>query len=286
VDASFVGLLVVQIWHQHEDELQVRLRSPNGEFFEPPAEGEDEADRGKFIVQSSHQRAHYSGDNVTTFLIITVPQHEWLRGWSLKVRERRDGNRHGVQVGAVHAWILDSDMGEFTQGVARTHLVGIPGTAYSAITVGSYATRRDWPSGDPDFPDVVLRAVNLEDISYFSSPGPTRDGHNKPEIAAPGQWLISALSEHATEEYVPPWTRLPDVPYAAMQGTSMAAPYVTGAIALLLERAPGIDWAEAKRRLIKSARQDGFTHPCWNARWGYGKINVQRLLTIEPQWGT
>lgn len=67
-----------------------------------------------------------------------------------------------------------------------------------------------------------------------------------------------------------------------MQGTSMAAPYVTGALALLLEKDAKIDWAEAKRRLIKSARQDAFTAPCWNQRWGYGRIHVARLLEIEP----
>lgn len=70
--------------------------------------------------------------------------------------------------------------------------------------------------------------------------------------------------------------------YAALQGTSMSAPYTTGVLALLLEKDPSIDWAEAKRRLIKSTRQDGFTTPCWNPRWGYGKLNVERLLTIEP----
>jgi len=70
--------------------------------------------------------------------------------------------------------------------------------------------------------------------------------------------------------------------YASLQGTSMAAPYVSGALALLLEKDPNIDWAEAKRRLIKSARQDSFTWPCWNARWGYGKIDVEKLLGVEP----
>ena len=62
----------------------------------------------------------------------------------------------------------------------------------------------------------------------------------------------------------------------------MAAPYVTGALALLLEKDGDIDWAEAKRRLIKAAAQDEHTSAAWNRRWGYGKLNVKRLLTIEP----
>ena len=65
---------------------------------------------------------------------------------------------------------------------------------------------------------------------------------------------------------------------AAMQRTSMAAPYVTGAIALLLEREPAITWEEVKRRLIKSTVSDSYTTPVWNPRWGYGKLNVKDLL--------
>jgi hypothetical protein len=62
----------------------------------------------------------------------------------------------------------------------------------------------------------------------------------------------------------------------------MSAPYVTGALALLLQKDGSIDWSEAKRRLIKSTRQDRHARICWNAYWGYGKLDVERLLTIEP----
>jgi len=126
-----------------------------------------------------------------------------------------------------------------------------------------------------------MEAVKLEDISYFSSPGPTREGQNKPEVAGPGQWVISALSKQASEAEIPQWARVSELA-AAMQGTSMSAPYVTGAVALLLERHPDLSWAEVKRRLIKSVRQDYFSQPCWNQRWGYGKIDVERLLSVEP----
>ncbi|HEX9671327.1 MAG TPA: S8 family serine peptidase, partial [Thermoanaerobaculia bacterium] len=282
IQGDLMGLLTVQVWHQHEDDLLVRLRSPNGELFSPPRDGSQEFDRSVFFVEAVHQVAPYSGDHSTTFQIATVAQSQWLRGWSVIVEEDRGEGRHGVQVGAVHAWILDREQGHFSAGFTRSHLIGMPGTAYSAITVGSYASRREWTSRDATSPNVVLDQVHLEDISYFSSPGPTRDGDTKPEIAAPGQWLIAPLSQRAEEAWVPLWTRLAGSEYASMQGTSMAAPYVTGALALLLEKEPNIDWAEAKRRLIKSARQDAFTWPCWNSRWGYGKIDVEKLLRIEP----
>jgi len=282
VKGKQVGLLSIQVWHEREDLLSVALRSPNGESFKPPKGDKAAFDRTVFFVQASHQVAPYGGDNTTTFFIVTDPAPQWLSGWSLVVEEVRNGNIPGVVVGPVHAWIVDREMGTFNDNASRTHLIGMPGTAYSAITVASYATRRDWVSRDPSNRQVRLNSVNLQDISFFSSPGPTRIGVNKPEISAPGQMLVSALAATAPIDEIPLWNRLDGVEYAALQGTSMAAPYVTGALALLLQKEPKIDWAEARRRLILSTRRDAFTKLCWNPRWGYGKIDVKRLMEIEP----
>jgi subtilisin family serine protease len=279
VEGSQLGHLVAQIWTQWEDGLRVTLRAPNGQTFRAPDRGTREFDRGRFFVSATGQEAPYSGDRSTTFEIVSRPEPQELRGWSVIVNESRPG---GARVGSIHAWITADDMGHFTQGTTPSHLVGMPGTAFSAVTVASYATRNAWKSRDPAQADVELDAVNLEDVSYFSSPGPTRDAHNKPEIAAPGQWLMSALSSKASSQDVPLWLRAADAPYAALQGTSMAAPFATGAIALLLEKSPSLHWAEVKRRLIKSAASDEFTWPCWNERWGYGKLDVKRLIGVEP----
>jgi subtilisin family serine protease len=282
IDNTLMGLLWLQVWTQHEDTATVTLRSPNGELFRAPQNGMQETDRGKFIVQAAHQIAPYSGDNEFSFGIFTVPETRWLSGWSIIVEEDRSGGRQGIEVGAVHAWIVDEDGGTFRNGFTKSHLVGMPGTAFSAITVASYATRGRWDSQDPSMPHVVLEAVKPDDVSYFSSPGPTRETQNKPDIAAPGQWVISALSSQASLEAIPAWLRLPEGRYCALQGTSMSAPYVTGAIALLFEKESSLHWAEVKRRLVKSIRQDRYSRPCWNQRWGFGKLEVARLLTIEP----
>jgi subtilisin family serine protease len=282
VEGRNMGLLWVQLWHQREDDIRIQLRTPNGELVSPTLRGEIEVDRQVYYVHATHEVAPYSGDHCTTFLVSAVDQARWLTGWSIIATEDAQGPNGGSRVGTIHAWILDGETGRFTRGHTRSHLVGMPGTAFSVITVASYATRRQWATRDPEYPEVIMDAVNLEDVSYFSSPGPTRDGNNKPEVAAPGQSLVAPLSGDATLEEMPTWLRLPDVPYAALQGTSMSAPYVTGALALLLQRRPDIDWAEAKRRLILSTHQDPFTTPCWNERWGYGKLDIERLLTLEP----
>ncbi|MDJ0701017.1 MAG: S8 family serine peptidase [Woeseiaceae bacterium] len=273
------GLAFVQVWSQREDSVDISLRSPNGELFSVANNGDAEFDRGLFFIEATHRRHPYSGDDVTSFTIITVPQDQWLGGWSIVVEKAGT-----IKVGAVHAWIADGSQGFFIDEASDDYLVGMPGTAFSAITVASYATRKQWPSREPNQSDgtFLLNAMNVDDISYFSSPGPSRDRHNKPEIAAPGQWLLAPLSSDASTAEMPNWLRVPGRAYAALQGTSMSAPYVTGALALLLEKDGNIDWAEAKRRLIKAASQDQYTTAAWNQRWGYGKLSVKRLLTIEP----
>ncbi len=60
-------------------------------------------------------------------------------------------------------------------------------------------------------------------VSYFSSRGPTGDGRLKPDLVAPGEKVCSTIPNNR-EEY--------------LDGTSMAAPHVSGAAALLMCRYP------------------------------------------------
>jgi subtilisin family serine protease len=132
--------------------------------------------------------------------------------------------------------------------------ISIPGTARGVITVGSYVTRADDPGG----------------ISRFSSHGPTRDGRPAPTLAAPGE-AIMAPQPAATH-----------TDYDLKQGTSMAAPMVTGAVALLLAKNPNLTPAEVRECLTTTARSDRFTGTTPNHTWGAGKLDAAAAYAAVP----
>ncbi len=159
---------------------------------------------------------------------------------------------HGTTVvkGRFDAWI---ERGIVIPRFIGPHLdngrtISIPGTSDEVIAVASYIT-----SG-----------AGVGDISTFSSRGPTRDGRQKPEIAAPGQSITSARAEGIGNDQ-----------YRSLGGTSMAAPHVTGTIALMLQKKKSLTQTQIKNCLTRNARSDVFTGTLPNIAWGYGKVDAK-----------
>ena len=124
--------------------------------------------------------------------------------------------------------------------------VTIPGISRKVITVGSL-----------DDQTVGKKGKLIRGYSGF---GPTECCIVKPEILAPGTHVTSCAREENA--------------YIAKSGTSMAAPVVTGALALALERHPDWQPADLKLRLYESAypRGDWLGRNCW------GVLHVDNLV--------
>jgi subtilisin family serine protease len=168
--------------------------------------------------------------------------------WRLQIR-----NNHEREQGEIHAWIERGPgvPSSFVNHIDEEMTLSIPGTAQSVITVGAV---------DAAMPIMVCD---------FSSYGPTRDGRSKPEVAAPGVGVHAALSGTANG-------------VVAKNGTSMAAPHVTGAIALLLSRTAKSKQEEAipaATQIASALRQKTRNYSSrWDRGQGFGVIDVGALL--------
>ena len=186
-------------------------------------------------------------------------------------------NRNEVE--RFDGWLSESSIlnnAYITSGAEQSRLVAEPGNARLSITVGSYVSRNSWPSlfKDPYSPG----GLTVGALSSLSSPGPTRDDRLKPDIVAPGEYILSSLSSFVS---VLPAENLiaTDMVHWAMRGTSMAAPHVTGAVALLFQADPYQTSSDIKDKLIKSARLDDWTgYDVWTQERGYGKLDALEAM--------
>jgi len=161
----------------------------------------------------------------------------------------------------------------------NSYLVGEPGNADSVITTASWTSKRYWTDCFGNTLNYT-GAVDPGNLSPFSSPGPTRDGRQKPDIAAPGSVIGSALTQDVNTACPSGYSAfLPDgQQHQVMQGTSMAAPHVAGAAALILQKYGAVSPSFVKAFLNSRAVVDGYTGTPWNADWGNGKLWLGDML--------
>lgn len=120
----------------------------------------------------------------------------------------------------------------------RARTIDSPGIEPKVITVGALDDKNTFPIVD-------------DTIASFSSRGPTVDGLNKPDVAAPGVSIISLRDPSSYLDKNNPKTRV-DQWYTSLSGTSMATPICAGVAALILSEHPYLTPDEVKNALIKS----------------------------------
>lgn len=188
--------------------------------------------------------------------------------WRLFLRNPSSASIH------VDAWTLDGQSSpEVTwsgSSISDSMKIGSPGTAAEAITVAAFTSRVSWTDGSG-----ALRTVGLKpnDIADFSSEGPLRNGARKPDLAAPGAMIVSCRSSSATVELgmdVSPQ-------FMVEAGTSMATPFVTGIVAMLLEENPALTPTQAKSKLAPACAIPGQAAGVWDPKWGFGLLDASRL---------
>lgn len=179
--------------------------------------------------------------------------------WTITLRETQG------TVTAFDCWISkeedDPHPRFITANQDRTRTLTAPGTATLPITIGAY---------NPN--DSRLSA-----LADFSSRGPTTDLRLKPELCAPGVGITAALTgARNTGSCCDTCTDF----YVDKDGTSMAAPHVTGIVALMFQADPTLDHTQIKTKLIDSRRppEPGAGPQPIDSGWGNGRVDAEAAV--------
>jgi subtilisin family serine protease len=238
----------MEIWYPGNGRLSVEIIGPNGNSIGTVAPGKSGTVKsgGKviFFVANRLNDPNNHDNMIGLFLSENAPKGSW----TIRL--------HGDPARAVsfHAWIERDDFGQtgFPEPADNSRTLGSISCGQDAIVVGSYDAHK-----------------TTRPLSFFSSAGPTRDGRQKPEISAPGHAVVAALSRSKTGT-----TR--------MSGTSMAAPAVTGAVALLLAEAKArnksLTIQQIRNAVITTAHRNPPAPGAWDPRYGNGRIFVSAML--------
>ena len=263
------ALQFIDVWIPRGDEADITVIDPDG--LETTPDGSiQQTSAGAFKADLREDKV-----NRDVNLTFAVAGNEIGRRWTIRLHA---GN---VRQGTVHAWAQTRNAGTsrniFMSNTSPLFSIGMPATEERAISVGAFVSRSQIRPGDSD------TALDVGQLSPFSSHGPTRHGAQRPDITAPGQHVVAALAAGSFMATSPDYAarRLPGNNYISIQGTSMATPFVVGVIALMLEQEPELTPEDIQIRLRATAQRDEYTGAVWNPGFGYGKIDTESLLNYK-----
>ena len=160
--------------------------------------------------------------------------------------------------------------GKLADGTPVLGGIASPGNSPYAITVGATNTWGTTSRGD-------------DTVTTYSSRGPTKwDNNAKPDLVAPGNKIISLeaagsyISTHYPVEHI---AGSGNNGYLRMSGTSMSAPMISGAAALLLQAQPSMSAAQ-----VKFVLQSGSTYMVDAGVFG-GGAGQRKLLDVAAGAG-
>jgi subtilisin family serine protease len=285
-------------YYNATERLRVRVRTPNGTIIGPLSINTENAPwPGQTTTNGTVYVAHDSltGGRKNIYIeVYSSAANRSMNGtWTITLLADQLGSANG-EVDLWRYYAASGLTASFVTGNLPTQeLVTEPGNAAGVITVGAWVSRTSWTgcNGTASSYPGTPAAGNL---AAFSSPGPTRDGRQKPDLVAPGTAVGSTTSFDITQTCPAAGTGTPllgdGMNHRMFEGTSVSAPHVTGAVALLLQKYGAWTPQQVLGYLTVHARADAFTGAVPSKDWGYGKLALGDLIdpiarVVSPNGG-
>lgn len=159
----------------------------------------------------------------------------------------------------------------------------------NVIAVGSYVSRNRWPTMSGYY-YTYGQGVDVGTVSDFTSYGSTFGGKQLPDLCAPGEGVVSSYSTYYVESQNVDTKMMSASATSTVngkertnwwhvdQGTSMAAPYMSGVAALLLSADPTMTPAEVKTLAVESAKWEHARNSKEVIQWGAGRLNAYEAM--------
>lgn len=245
---SYEAGLNIQLWKEYADAVRVGIRTPSGRILGPFGE----ENRRQLIRTGGTQVALYYGEPTPystqqDIYIALIPVGDYIDpgNWAILLYPE------AIRDGEYQLW-LPATGGQITgTGFLQPSpdlTVTIPATARRAITVGAYDSRTD---------------------SYAAFSGRGGGAEQKPDLVAPGVGITAAA---------------PGGGYDTRSGTSMATPFVTGGVTLLMQwgiidgKDPFLYGEKLKAYLLRGARQLPGYRETPNPQTGWGALCISESI--------
>lgn len=253
----------IEFWFKSCNLMQFRLINPQNEpsiWILPCKVAQFYQFKTGDSCQFSYVRYPKINENSSKFTIVITSDTDSVieKGdWKVEIQSISTEDPNNI----INAWIQYANWNQvndreiqFIDSSDKITLT-IPGTAKSIISVASVSSCEPF------------------NITSYSSFGPTRDGRCQPILAAPGENVMAAIANSSNQ-------------FSPCNGTSMAAPHITGIVALLLSKIsnncmlnihnPNYSAHEIQKWLRSQTRSNDEK---WRNDIGYGVLDVQKLIT-------
>lgn len=253
----------LEIWFSAQDKIGVSVRDPSGRIFGPvePLEfiENQRLPDGTFIsiyndLYHTANGANYIGIFLSPNFKASPPIGIAAGQWVVRLhgRDIRDGRFDGW-IERDDPWPLPTEPEQPKRWRFPSFFSERSNVDSSSISTLACGNR-------------VVAVANLdkarERINVTSSQGPTREGRNKPDIAAPGTDIVAANGFSS-----------PNDAWVGMTGTSMASPFVCGTVAHMLATRPDLTAAQIIGIIQRSATPLVGKSFAWANDAGFGQIN-------------